>query len=144
MKKYLYIVFWLIFIDAITKYIAENFLSSEITLIPSLLTLEYVQNIWIAFSIPLTGIALKIITVILISWIFLYYWKHEKHRTSPILHSAYSLIFAGAIGNAWERIFRSYVTDFISIEHFAVFNLADSFICIWALLLIYFYIIDTP
>jgi len=56
-----------------------------------------------------------------------------------ILNLSYSLIFAGALGNAWERIFKGYVTDMISVEHFAVFNLADSYISLGAAGIIYFY-----
>lgn len=139
MKKYIILILWLFSLDAITKIIAEKFLLSEIELIGSFLSFEYVQNTGIAFSLPLTGIALKIITVILIFGIFWYYWTQEKQKNSPILHFAYSLVFAGALWNAWERIFRWFVTDFISVEYFSVFNLADSYISIWALLLIYYY-----
>ncbi|MGW2860168.1 signal peptidase II [Streptomyces sp. NPDC001205] len=45
---------------------------------------------------------------------------------------ALGLMLGGALGNLTDRIFRSpavfrgHVVDFISVEHFAVFNLADS------------------
>ena len=137
MKKYVFLILWLIGLDALSKYWAENILTWSLPLVPKLLSLEYAQNTGIAFSIPLTGILLKIITVILILGIFWYYWKEEKIKKSRLLNISYSLIFAGALGNAWERILKGYVTDMISLEHFAIFNLADSYISIGAALLLY-------
>ena len=139
MKIYMALIIWLITLDAITKYWAENILSSQIIIIPWLLSLEYARNIGIAFSIPLTGTLLKIVTVILIFGIFWYYWKEEKNKKSSLINFSYTLIFSGALWNAWERIFRGYVTDMISVEYFAIFNLADSYITLWAIGIIYYY-----
>jgi len=139
MKKYYILWVVLIFLDALTKYLAEVYLSNDIFLIPWILSLQYAQNIGIAFSIPLTWILLKIVTVILIFALFYYYWKEERNKKSSILHMSYILIFAWALGNAWERIFRWFVTDFISLEYFAIFNLADSYITLWAIGILYAY-----
>lgn len=139
MKKYIFFILWLISLDALSKYWAENILEKSISLIPNFLSLHYAQNIGIAFSIPLTWILLKVITVILIFGIFWYYWTQERLKKSRTLDIVYSLIFAGALGNAWERIFRWYVTDFISVEYFSIFNLADSYISIWAVILVWYY-----
>lgn len=53
----------------------------------------------------------------------------------------YSFIVGGAIGNLCDRIFRGAVFDFISLHwhdfYFAAFNLADSFIFIGVVILIY-------
>ena len=53
---------------------------------------------------------------------------------------ALSLILGGALGNAWDRFVYGYVIDFINFHyndwHFAVFNIADSAICIGACMLI--------
>ncbi|MCD5375479.1 signal peptidase II [Candidatus Gracilibacteria bacterium] len=140
MKKYGFLILGLIFLDALSKYWAESILVGSLSLIPNILSLEYAENIGIAFSIPLTGMLLKTVTVILIFGIFWYYWKEEKKKDSKLLDISYSLIFAGAIGNAWERIFRSYVTDMISLEYFAIFNLADSYITLGAIGIIYYYL----
>lgn len=139
MIRYISLILWLIVIDGITKHWAENILNSTIVLVPNFLSFEYVQNTGIAFSIPLSWSLLKVITVILIFGIFWYYWKEEKKKESKILNLSYAFIFAGAVWNAWERIFRWYVTDMISVEHFAVFNLADSYITLWAIGIMYYY-----
>ena len=141
-KKYLFLILWLIALDAITKdlaYMEEEFMSYPIYIIPWILSLEYAQNTGIAFSIPITGIFLKILTVVLIFGIFLYYWREERPKNSRILDMSFALIFAGALWNAWERIFRWYVTDFISVEHFAIFNLADSYITLGAIWILWYY-----
>lgn len=139
MKIYILLILLLLFLDTITKYWAENILVWSISITPNFLSFEFVKNIGIAFSIPLTGGLLKIVTVILIFGIFWYYWKEEKSKNSTLINISYSLIFAGAIWNAWERIFKWYVVDMISVEHFAVFNLADSYITLWAIGIIYYY-----
>lgn len=94
------------------------------------LSLRYAENIGIAFSLPLTGIFLKLVTLALIFGIIYYYWNYERAKQSAVLNTAFILIISGALGNAWERIFKGYVIDFLSVPGFAVFNLADSYISI--------------
>jgi signal peptidase II len=55
-----------------------------------------------------------------------------------LIDISFGLILAWAIGNGIERVFRWYVIDFIGVEYFSVFNLADSFITIGAILYIYY------
>ena len=128
------LIIFCVLLDAITKISAEKYLLSEIILIPHFLSLEYIRNPWIAFSIPVTGIFLKIITIVLIFWIIYYYRKEEKRKKNIYIDISFWLILAGAIGNAWERILRNSVTDFISLQNFAIFNIADSCITLWAIL----------
>ncbi len=137
--KYIIWGCFLFLFDILSKIFSYTYLQEEISIIPSILSLHYTQNPGIAFSLPLTGGILKVITVILIFWIFWYYWKEERIKKSVLLNTSYTLIFTWAIGNAWERIFQWYVTDFISIEYFSIFNLADSYITLGAWLLFYYY-----
>ena len=61
---------------------------------------------------------------------------------------ALSIITAGAFGNILDRINDGQVTDFLHLEilnfSFFIFNLADAFITIGAILIIYFEIIYRP
>lgn len=54
---------------------------------------------------------------------------------------ALCLILGGALGNAWDRLTYGYVIDFLSFHlgtwHFAIFNVADSAICIGAFMLFF-------
>jgi signal peptidase II len=46
------------------------------------------------------------------------------------------LQLAGATGNLIDRLYRGYVTDFVSIGRFPVFNLADSCITMGVVVLL--------
>ena len=96
------------------------------------------MNPWIAFWIEIYPALLKVITIFLIILIF-YYYKYERKETKNIklFDISFSLILAWAIWNWVERIFNSNVIDFIWVKYFSVFNLADSFITIGALIYMY-------
>jgi signal peptidase II len=49
---------------------------------------------------------------------------------------AFATIFAGAVGNYWDRLARGYVIDFVHLAHWPVFNLADVYIAFGAALLL--------
>ena len=55
-----------------------------------------------------------------------------------------AMIIGGGIGNMIDRIFLGYVIDFIDVTliNFAVFNVADSFVCVGAGVMIVCLIID--
>ena len=114
---YFTIIFWVL-LDLVSKHFADLYLQENINLISDFLYLWYVENKWIAFSINIPF--LKIVTIILILWIFYYYFTEEKKKDDKIM----------------ERIVNSFVVDFIWVKYFSVFNLADAFICIWAVIFI--------
>ena len=130
---YFTIIFWVL-LDLVSKYLASLYLKENINLISDFLYLWYVENKWIAFSINVPF--LKIVTIILILWIFYYYFTEEKKKDDKIMDFAFGLILAWAIWNGYERIVNSFVVDFIWVKYVSVFNLADAFICIWAVIFI--------
>lgn len=69
----------IVFLDAISKILASEYLREGIYIFP-LLSLSYLENTGIAFGIPLTGMLLKILTLVLISGIIWYYWKRETRK----------------------------------------------------------------
>lgn len=129
MNLIVYIV-WLvvIFIDSLSKYLAHAYLVWKTNIIWSYLYLQYVENEWIAFSLPLKWIVLKIVTIILIFWIIYYYRVNEWKKRSLMIDVIYGCILWWAISNAIGRIFFWKVSDFIGIKFFSVFNIADMFI----------------
>lgn len=133
---YIWIIF-IIFIDLFTKFIAKNYLLVQKNLISDFLYLKYVENIWIAFSIPLTWYTLKVLTIIIIWIIFWYYYTEEKQKKSKMIDTSFCLVLAWALANWYERIFEWKVIDFIAIKYFSIFNFADIFITIWVILYIY-------
>ena len=135
---YLILIIWVV-LDLSTKNLALNYLQERVDVLGSFLYLEYVENTWIAFSIQIPTFFLKILTISLIIWIFYYYISEKsKLETNKLLDLGFWLILAWAIWNAFERIFNEKVIDFIGVKYFAIFNLADSFITIGAMIYLYF------
>jgi len=151
---YIIIIIWVV-LDLFTKNLAFKYLQEQVSILSDFLYLAYHENTWIAFSMELPFI--KYFTIILIIWIFYYYFLERKQICSPFLLSkrkdsgmsyekrkylflldlSFWLILAWAIWNWIERIFNEKVIDFIWVKYFSVFNLADSFITIWAIIYLY-------
>jgi len=132
---YLILIIWVI-LDLYSKNLALNYLQNKINILWDFLYLQYVENTGIAFSTQIPF--LKILTIVLIIGIFVYYFKERNNtKNKKLLDLSFWLILAWAIWNAIERIFYWKVVDFLWVKYFSVFNLADSFITIWAILYLY-------
>lgn len=72
---------------------------------------------------------------------FLVIWLARLPRKATLHSLALSLILGGALGNFYDRLTRGNVIDFIDFyyenHHWPVFNLADSAICVGAVLLLF-------
>ena len=79
---------------------------------------------------------LTILIVTLVVIIFLMILKSESFKKFPLL-----LVFGGALGNLYDRIFYKAVPDFIDFHignfHWFIFNVSDIFITTGVLLLIF-------
>ena len=68
------------------------------------------------------------------------WWLKQTTLQQKILPIAFSLIIGGAIGNAFDRLVHGYVIDFLVLYYqdwyWPAFNLADSAICVGAVLLV--------
>ena len=75
---------------------------------------------------------------IIVSFVVLV-WLGRSPKQERWVNAAMSLILAGALGNAWDRFLYAFVIDFIDVHwgdwHFAIFNVADSAICVGAFML---------
>lgn len=47
--------------------------------------LSFVKNTGIAFSFPIEGIILKVLTIALIIGITIYYFRYEVHKNLPLI-----------------------------------------------------------
>ena len=149
--KFFLLIGFLIFIDFYSKNLAiENLVygKSLETFIP-FIDLLLIYNSGIAFGIfdngsVFTSYILLILTL-LISLYLIWMIINESEVNKKI---ALSIIAAGAFGNILDRINDGQVTDFLHLEilnfSFFIFNFADAFITIGALLIIYFEIIYKP
>lgn len=139
MLFYIFIPFW-VWLDILTKKISEIYLNRELKIIWDFFTLKLSYNKWIAFSMPIEWLVLKIITILLIILFYYIYLKEYKSYKSKLADIGFSMIIWWAIGNAIQRLLYSNVTDFIKLKYFAIFNFADIFISVWMALIIFFHL----
>ena len=112
-------------------------------LLPGVVQLTRLHNTgaaWSSFS-GKTGLLAAVTVVLLAAVVYLVVKKIVRH---PLGLSAAMLVLGGGIGNMIDRIALGYVIDFIDFRliHFAVFNGADSFVCVGAGLLVLSLILD--
>ena len=130
----------LISIDIISKNYVTSMPSGGYTaLFGEYIGLQLSYNPGIAFSLPITGLPLQIITILVVIWLIWYYIRYEYAKNSHLIDTAYWCIFAWALSHAYERIFVGHVIDFISVKYFAILNFADIFISIGACLIFFVY-----
>jgi len=133
------LVFLFILWDIFSKIWVEKYLHSKITIIWNLFFLEKVYNTGIAFSFPIPQIILKTLTLTLIFWIILYYFYERKWKKFSFYDLGFALVLWWAIWNSTWRFLNWKVLDFLWVQYFSVFNLADIWITLWAIVLILFY-----
>ena len=128
-----------VLLDQAAKLLVVNNLSQTdcFHVIPGVFDFVYVKNTGAAFSILSDNTALLAIVSVAFCIAIPVYWYVKKPK-NRILQTSATLLFAGALGNAIDRIFRGYVIDFISTAFitFPVFNVADIAITAGAVLLI--------
>ncbi len=109
-------------------------------LIDGVLHLTYVQNTGAAFGL-LQGQTYLIIAVTLLVALVLFLNRKEFVRDHLGVRIAYTFGIAGGLGNLLDRILHGWVTDFIDLRVWPVFNVADSSIFVGVALLIWFSVI---
>lgn len=118
-------------LDLGSKFVAVARLEGQepVALAGRVLTLQVFRNSGAAFS---SGQAFTaVFTAIAVAVVVAIARTARRLRSLPWA-VALGLMLGGALGNLTDRIFRApavfrgHVVDFISVEHFAVFNLADS------------------
>ena len=143
--RFILIIFFLVLIDISSKVFANSnllFGESIKTFFP-FIELLLIYNSGIAFGIfdnkgELASNLLLILTILITLYLLWMIINETKDRNKIAL----SFITGGAIGNVLDRISDGSVTDFLHLKIYNysifVFNLADAFITIGAILIIYF------
>ncbi len=100
--------------------------------------LTYVENRGAAFGILKDQRWIFIVLSIVAMLVIAAYVILKRKELHPLLLIALSFLFGGGIGNMIDRIAYGYVVDFLdfTLIDFAVFNVADTFVCVGAGLLI--------
>ena len=146
--KIIIFIIFLIFLDFFSKELAlSNLEQGQLneTFFP-FIDLLLIYNSGIAFGMLddegiFVSYGLLILTLLISIYLVWLIYKEENFKKKIAL----SFITGGALGNILDRINDGQVTDFLHLEimnfSFFVFNLADLFITIGAILIIYFEII---
>ena len=140
----IFFIFIIFIIDRISKIAiinsTEKFGEKNIE-VNSFLNLNLIWNDGIAFGLFSFNdkIYYNILTIIIILITLIILWMITK--TAKFEKIAFIMIFGGSIGNIFDRLYYSSVPDFIDFHinnfHWFIFNVADIFITIGVLLLIY-------
>lgn len=125
-------------IDQVTKYLAVTLLKpvGYVPLWRDVLHLTYVENTGAAFGmLENHRWVFMIISAAAIIGMVIFMFKFRVNNT--IFNLSMGMIIGGGIGNMIDRVANGFVVDFIdfTLINFAVFNGADSFVCVGAVLL---------
>ena len=138
------IIITIFFLDRISKFyvIFENERNLSSSLFTSkFLNINLIWNKGIAFGLFSFNerIYYNILTVIIILITLILFWMSTK--SEKLEKIAFLIIVGGSMGNIFDRLYYHMVPDFIDFHignfHWFIFNVADIFISIGVLLLIY-------
>lgn len=132
-------------VDLVTKYVFDARLENgeSVTVIPKLFNFRIVHNYGAAWGM-LAGkqVFLIVLTFVFLA-IFIYYYIREKNK-SWLLNVTFGFLFAGCLGNLYDRLFFGYVRDMIEFDFwksFPIFNFADVALSVGVVLLIVYLIV---
>ena len=134
-------------LDQLTKWIAVINLKGapSFPLWKDVLHFTYAENTGMAFSL-LSGkderwIFMVLSTVAIIGMLIYLFYVRPQSRWMQV---SVAMIVGGGIGNMIDRVVLGYVVDFIdfTLIDFAIFNVADSFVCVGAGILIAYLMLD--
>lgn len=144
---YIFLTFLIILSDQISKYIIRSSfkLYEQVDVIKGFFRITYTKNngaVWGFFSghkSPLITMLITLLAILALGIVIYLFIKSKTINKTEIL--ALSFIAGGAIGNIIDRISLGYVVDFIEIYikqySWPIFNIADSFISVGIIILIF-------
>jgi len=142
-----------IIMDQLVKYVVETHVPLDaigediVRLIPGLLHVTNVHNYGAAFSF-LSGAGARWFFVVLciIFVLVVIYVLMKDIINTPVSRWMAVIVLAGAVGNCIDRIVCGYVVDMLELEfiRFPVFNVADIFITVGAILFCICILLEKP
>lgn len=139
------IIIGIIGLDQLTKWLAVIFLQGIPTfpLWEEVLHFTYVENPGMAFGMMQNNRwVFMVFSSVAIVGLSVYLFRFRPG--SRWMQVSLAMIIGGGIGNMIDRVALGYVIDFIdfTLIDFAVFNVADSFVCVGAGMVIVYLIAD--
>lgn len=134
-KKPLIYILLIFVLDRISKIWALAYLKEigNINVLP-FFKLTFVQNTGAAFGSFQNGNTILIFVSLIVLFALIKY-REEIFELGKLASYGWLFIIGGALGNLYDRIFIGYVVDYFNFIVWPVFNVADSFITIGALML---------
>lgn len=136
MKQFFFYSISVLILDQATKLAVLHHLSVGQTfpLLPGVIHLTYIKNPGAAFGILPQQRLFFILVALVIIGLIIFYARHATHNC--LLRIALALQLAGATGNLIDRLLHAGVIDFIDLQIWPVFNVADAAIVLGVGLLI--------
>ena len=116
--------------DQLTKQvIARTLTVGDSVEIVGPFSIRHVENSGIAFGLFASRTTFVIaITAIAVGWMVWFFAR--SGRRHPVLPVALGFVLGGSIANLIDRVRLGHVTDFLDLEAWPAFNLADTFIVV--------------
>jgi signal peptidase II len=121
--------------DQLTKWVVSSSLTlRDAVEIVGPFSIHHVRNSGIAFGLfsSATSIVIALTTVAVACMVLFFARSGQRH---PLLPVALGFVLGGSISNLIDRVRLGYVTDFLDLEYWPAFNLADTFIVVGVALL---------
>lgn len=116
--------------DQLTKQVVARALDlGEAIDIVGPFSIRRVENSGIAFGLFASRTTVVIaVTAVAVGWLVWFFAR--SGRRHPILPVALGLVLGGSVANLLDRVRLGHVTDFLDLEAWPAFNLADTFIVV--------------
>lgn len=145
-KKDAVILFMVVLIDQISKFVAFNLQRDNIKVIEDFFYITKVKNTGAAWG-SFSGQMWLFYIISVIAIYFLYKIYRESSQRLAYFSFAILLMLGGTLGNLIDRVFFNYVRDFLNFYIFTydypVFNVADIALVI-GVFLVLIYIVKNP
>jgi signal peptidase II len=124
-----------VFADQLTKQVVGRTLAvGERVDLVGPVSIHHVENSGIAFGLFASRTTIVIaITAVAVGWMLWFFAR--SGRRHPVLPVGLGLVLGGSIANLVDRIRLGRVTDFLDLEAWPAFNLADTFIVVGVVML---------
>lgn len=133
------LILGLLIIDQLVKiYIVIAKPSQEI--IPGVLSVAYVENTGGAFGFGSNSIITIIVSNFIVLGIVIKFLVSQFDRIDKLTKTMLCMVLAGGISNLLDRLVRGFVVDYIDIRSlfsFPVFNIADIYLVLGWLMLVF-------
>ncbi len=146
--KSILMILGLIVIDQIIKIIVIKTLGvsgNKVSLIPHIISLNYLENDGAAFAMQ-TPMIFLIALDFLIVFVLIKLLCSKKYEFDNKCKKGIMLILAGGIGNLIDRLIRGYVIDYFDVTdlfNFPIFNFSDILIIIGVLIIFISILVNT-